>query len=101
MITFILAAAVLVGAVYVAAVLEDATVAAPPCVAHVLAARLLATDQTVPVALGVCASGQIAEELDANMEQHLDHLPWRAAASSIAVRIASNRSFNSARHSAL
>ena len=29
-----------------------------------------------------------------------DHLPRRAAASSIAVRIASNRSFNSARHSA-
>jgi hypothetical protein len=34
-------------------------------------------------------------------ERRLNHMPWRAAASSIAVRIASNRSCNSARHSAL
>jgi hypothetical protein len=50
MITFVLAAAVLVGALFVAVAV--ATTEAPPdIVAHVLAARLLATDQTVPVSL--------------------------------------------------
>jgi hypothetical protein len=54
MITFILAAAVLVGALCVAVALDDATTEAPPgVVAHVLAARLLVTDQTVPVAWSV------------------------------------------------
>jgi hypothetical protein len=54
MITFVLAAAVLVGALCVAVALDGATTEAPPgVVAHVLAARLLATDQTVPVAWGV------------------------------------------------
>jgi hypothetical protein len=53
MITFILAAAVLVGALCVAVALDVATTEAPPgVVAHVLAARLLAADHTVPVALG-------------------------------------------------
>ena len=48
MITFVLAAAVLVGALFVAVALDGATTEAPPdVVAHVLAARLLATDQTV------------------------------------------------------
>ena len=52
MITFVLAAAVLVGALFVAVALDGATTEAPPdVVAHVLAARLLATDQTVPVSL--------------------------------------------------
>ncbi len=49
MITFILAAAVLVGALCVAVALDDATTEAPPGVV----ARLLVTDQTVPVAWGV------------------------------------------------
>jgi hypothetical protein len=54
MITFILAAAVLVGALCVAVALDDATTEAPPgVVAHVLASRLLVTDQTVPVAWDV------------------------------------------------
>jgi hypothetical protein len=54
MITFVLAAAVLVGALCVAVALDDTTTEAPPgVVAHVLAARLLTTDQTVPVAWGV------------------------------------------------
>jgi hypothetical protein len=54
MITFVLAAAVLVGALCVAVTLDGATTEEPPgVVAHVLAARLLATDQTVPVAWGV------------------------------------------------
>jgi hypothetical protein len=103
MIAFIFAAAVLVGALCVAAALDGASADAPPgIVAHVLAARLLAADQTVPVALGyACASVQNTEELDAQNERQLNHLPCRAAASSIAVRIVSNRSFNSARHSAL
>ena len=34
-------------------------------------------------------------------DRQLNHMPRRAAASSIAVKIASNRSFNPARHSAL
>ena len=51
MITFVLAAAVLVGALWIAVALDGATTGAPPgVVAHVLAARLLATDQTVLVA---------------------------------------------------
>ena len=55
MITFILSAAVLVGALCVAVALDGATTEAPPgVVAPFLAARLLAADQTVPVALG-CA----------------------------------------------
>ena len=67
MITFILAAAVLVGALCVAVAIDGARTEAPPgVVAHVLAARLLATDQTVPVAWA-CASIQIAEELDAKI----------------------------------
>jgi hypothetical protein len=54
MIMFVLAAAVLVGALCVAVALDGATTEAPPgVVAHVLAARLLATDQTAPVAWGV------------------------------------------------
>jgi hypothetical protein len=54
MITFVLAAAVLVGALCVAVALDGATTEPPPgFVAHVLAARLLATDQTVPAAWGV------------------------------------------------
>jgi hypothetical protein len=54
MMTFVLAAAVLVGALCVAVALDGATTEAPPgAVAHVLAERLLATDQTVPVAWGV------------------------------------------------
>jgi hypothetical protein len=45
MITFVLAAAMLVAALCVAAALDGATTEAPPgVVAHVLAARLLATD---------------------------------------------------------
>jgi hypothetical protein len=54
MITFVLAAAMLVAALCVAAALDGATTEAPPgVVAHVLAARLLATGQTVPVAWDV------------------------------------------------
>ena len=54
MMTFVLAAAVLVGALCVSVALDGATTEAPPgVVAHVLAARLLATDQTVPLAWGV------------------------------------------------
>jgi hypothetical protein len=52
MMTFVLAAAVLVGALCVSAALDSATIEAPPgVVAHALAARLLATDHTVPVTL--------------------------------------------------
>jgi hypothetical protein len=52
MIAFVLAVAVLVAAMCVAVALGGATTEAPPdVVAHVLAARLLATDQTVPVSL--------------------------------------------------
>jgi hypothetical protein len=52
MITFVLAAAVLVGVLCVAVAFGNATTEVPPgVVAHVLAARLLATDHTVPVAL--------------------------------------------------
>jgi hypothetical protein len=52
MMTFVLAAAVLVGALCLAVALDGATTKLPPgVVAHVLAARLLATDHTVPVAL--------------------------------------------------
>jgi hypothetical protein len=53
MITFVLAAAVLVGALYVAVALDGAATQVPPrgVAAHVLAARLLATDHSVPVAL--------------------------------------------------
>jgi hypothetical protein len=52
MITFVLAAAMVVAALCVAVALDGATTeAAPDVVAHVLAARLLATDQTVPVSL--------------------------------------------------
>jgi hypothetical protein len=55
MITFVLAAAVLVAALCVAVALDGATTEAPMGIvaAHVLAARLLATDQTVPVEWGV------------------------------------------------
>ncbi len=101
MITFILAAAVLVGALCIAVALDGATTEAPPgVVAPFLAARLLAADQTVPVALGCAPQYRSQKTLDANRTT-LNHLPCRAAASSIAVKIASNRSFNSARHSAL
>ena len=52
MMTFVLAAAVLVSVLCVAVALEGATTEAPTrAVTHVLAARLLATDHTVPVAL--------------------------------------------------
>ena len=52
MMTFVLAAALLAGALCVAVVLDGATTEVPPgVVAHVLAARLLATDHTVPIAL--------------------------------------------------
>jgi hypothetical protein len=53
MITFVLAAAVLVGALCVAAALGGPTTEAPPGVvaSHVLAAGMLAADHTVPVAL--------------------------------------------------
>jgi hypothetical protein len=54
MIAFVLAAAVLVGALCVTVALDGAMIEAPPSfVAHVLPARLLATDQTVPVAWDV------------------------------------------------
>ena len=53
MMTFLVAAEVLVCTLYVAVALDGATTEVPPgVVAHVLAARLLAADQTVPVALG-------------------------------------------------
>jgi hypothetical protein len=53
MMTFVLAAAVLVGALYVGAALEGVATEAPPGVvaSHVLAAGLLATYHTAPVAL--------------------------------------------------
>jgi hypothetical protein len=50
MMTFVLAAAMFVGALCVAAALDSATTEAPAG-ARALAARLLATDSTVPVAL--------------------------------------------------
>jgi hypothetical protein len=55
MMTFVLAAAMLVAALCVAVALDGAPTEAPPgvVVAYVLDARLLATDQTVPVARGV------------------------------------------------
>ena len=62
MITFVLAAAVLVGALCVAVAFDGGTTEAPPdVVAHVLAARLLATDQTVPVSLLLDAAETIGE----------------------------------------
>ena len=52
MMTFLVAAEVLVCTLYVAVALDGATTEVPPgVVAHVLAARLLATDHTVPIAL--------------------------------------------------
>ena len=67
MITFVLAAAVLVGALCVAAALGGPTTEAPPGVvaSHVLAAGMLAADHTVPVtskagqerAVTVCEAG--------------------------------------------
>jgi len=53
MMTFVLAAAVLVGALCVAAALDGATPEVPPGVfaARVLAAGRLAADRTAPVAL--------------------------------------------------
>jgi hypothetical protein len=76
MITFVLAAAVLVGALWIAVALDGATTGAPPgVVAHVLAARLLATDQTVPVAWGM----RLAEELDAK----IGHEPASARSSKL------------------
>ncbi len=54
MITFVLAAAALVAALFVAVALDGATTEAPPgVVAALVAARLLATDQSVPVAWDV------------------------------------------------
>jgi hypothetical protein len=58
MITFVLAAAVLVGALCVAVAFDGGTTEAPP---DVLAARLLATDQTVPVSLLLDAAETIGE----------------------------------------
>ena len=51
MITFVLAAAVLVSALFVATAFDDAMAARPPglVAAQVLAASLLATDHTAPV----------------------------------------------------
>ena len=58
MMTFVLAAAVLVAALYVAAALEDVATKAPPGVvaSHVPAAGLLSTDHTAPIALTFSSS---------------------------------------------
>jgi hypothetical protein len=64
MITFVLAAAVLIGALCIAVALDGATTEAPPGVVHVLAAGC-SRQVRRRRSHGVCASVQIAEELDA------------------------------------